>query len=121
MLVLSLAHTKKNNAYLIALSLPLFSFLISSHPSVLKSLLITGELCLNVWLFFYLSDKVKNIFGAAVLSILISKIAYYIFKFLFISAGLLNSDLVSTPLLLQFSVMLILSGYLFFVYKRNRN
>jgi hypothetical protein len=115
MLVLSVAHTSRKNAYIIALTLPVFSFLISSHPSILKSLLITGELLINVWLFFYFSDKFKNIFTSAVLSIIVSKILYYAFKMLFISAGMLNSELISTPILLQLSVTLVLSGYLFFI------
>jgi hypothetical protein len=115
MLILSLAHTSKKNAYLIALSLPIFSFLISTHPSIIKSLLITGELAFNVWLFFYLSQKIKNVFGAAAASIIISKIAYYIFKFLLISTALISGSLISTPLLLQLGVTIVLSGYLYFV------
>jgi hypothetical protein len=119
MLILSLAHTSKNNAYLIALTLPVFSYLISTHPSIIKSLLITGELVFNVWLFFYLSGKIKNVFAAAASSIIISKIAYYAFKFLLISAGLITGSLVSTPLLLQLVVLTIMSGYLWFNHKRN--
>lgn len=115
MLILSLAHTSRKNAYLIALSLPIFSFIISAHPSVLKSLLITGELFLNVWLFYYLSGKIRNIFGAAVVSILLSKIAYYAGKFLFISVGLLESELISTPIYLQVIVTVVLGGYIYLV------
>jgi hypothetical protein len=119
MLILSLAHTSKKNAYLIALTLPLFSYLISTHPSITKSLLITGELVINVWLFFYISEKVKNVFAAAASSIIISKIAYYAVKFLFISAGLLTGSLVSTPLLLQLVVLTVMSGYLWFTRRTN--
>lgn len=118
MLILSMAHTSRKNAYLIALSLPIFSFIISAHPSVLKSLLITGELFMNVWLFYYLSQKIKNVFGSAVLSIILSKAAYYTFKFLFISAGLLATELVSTPLYLQAAVTIILGGYLYLISTR---
>ncbi len=112
MLILSLAHTNRRNAYLIALTLPLFSLIISSHPSVLKSLLITAELFLNVYLFIYFSEKIRHIFGAALLSIIISKSVYYIFKYIFITSGMLQSELISTPLLLQGVVAIILSGYL---------
>ena len=44
MLILAIAHTTRKNAYLIALTLPLFSLLISAHPSLIKTSLITGEL-----------------------------------------------------------------------------
>ncbi len=115
MLILSIAHTSRKNAYLIALSLPIFSFVISAHPSVLKSLLITGELFMNVWLFYYLSEKIKNVFGSAVISIVLSKAAYYTFKFLFISAGLLATELISTPLYLQAAVTIILGGYIYLI------
>jgi len=120
MLILSLAHTSKKNAYLIALSLPIFSFIISAHPSVMKSLLITGELFFNVWLFYYLSGKIKNIFGVAVVSILLSKIAYYAGKFLFISAGLIESELISTPIYLQMIVTVVLGGYIYLVNSKSK-
>ena len=57
MLILAIVHTSKKNAYIIALTLPLFSFLVSAHPNIFKVLLITAELVLNVWLFFELSKK----------------------------------------------------------------
>ena len=40
MLVLSIVHTSRKNAYLIALTFPLFSMLISAHPSLIKTSLI---------------------------------------------------------------------------------
>ncbi len=55
MLILAMVHTTRRNAYIITLTLPLFSFIVSFHPVFLKSILIAGELALNVALFFYLS------------------------------------------------------------------
>ncbi len=60
MLILAIVHTTRKNAYLIALTLPLFSLLISAHPSLIKTSLVTGELLLNVWLFFFISEKLSN-------------------------------------------------------------
>lgn len=54
MVVLAMAHTNRTNAYILALTLPVFSYAISMHPVFAKSLLITAELLLNVWLFYYL-------------------------------------------------------------------
>jgi hypothetical protein len=115
MLILAIAHTTKKNAYLLALTLPIFSFLISAHPVFLKTILITGELLLNVWLFFFLSEKIKNKFGAMILSIGISKIAYYVLKFTLLSALLLEGSLISTPLAIQFVMMFLFSGYIFLI------
>ena len=113
LLILSIAHTSKKNTFLIALALPILSFIISSHPAVFKMLLVTTELTLNVLLFFYLADKFKNNFGALIASILISKIYYYAVKVLLISAGLIDGELVATPFYLQAIVMLVLGVYIY--------
>ena len=73
MLILAIVHTSRKNAYLIALTLPLFSMLISAHPSLVKTSLITGELLLNVWLFFLLSEKLSNKIWVSFHSIVVSK------------------------------------------------
>ena len=112
MLILSIAHTSKKNAYLLAATLPIFSFVVSAHPVFLKTLLISGELLFNVWLFFYLAEKIKNKFGAMVLSIAISKLAYYAVKFLLLSFLMLEGSLVSTPILIQIITMFLFSGYI---------
>ena len=59
-LVVALIYTSKKNAYIIALTLPLFSFIISSHPQILKSFLLSAELIINLSLFFLLKEKLKN-------------------------------------------------------------
>lgn len=113
MLILSIVHTSNRNAYILAASLPTFSFLISAHPVLPKVMLITGELLFNVWLFFYLTEKFKNKFTSMVLSITISKIAYYVVKFGLISFVLLEGSLISTPIIIQIITMLVFSGYVF--------
>ncbi|MCB9249511.1 MAG: hypothetical protein H6613_13655 [Ignavibacteriales bacterium] len=118
MLILAIAHTSKKNAYLLAATLPLFSFVVSAHPVFLKTLLISGELLLNVWLFFFLSEKIKNKFGSMILSIGLSKLAYYVFKFGLLSVVLLEGSLISTPLVIQFIMMFIFSGYIFLIEKK---
>lgn len=119
MLILAIAHTSKRNAYLLALTLPLFSFLISAHPNVFKALIITLELMLNVWLFYTLSTKV-NQFIAIFSSIIISKIVYYLLKFGLISFAVLQTGLISTPLYLQLITTVAFSGYLFFILRKNQ-
>jgi hypothetical protein len=120
MLILALVHTNKTNAYLIALSMPLFSFLISGHPVFAKTILIAFELAFNVFLFYWFAKIIKKVFPAILLSILISKIAYYIIKFGLISMLVIDSNLISTPLWIQLVTMLAFSSYLFVFYKRNK-
>lgn len=119
MLIIAIAHTSKKNAYLIALTLPIFSFLISAHPNIFKVLLITAELVLNVWLFFELSKR-TNKFVAMLSSILISKVFYYLLKFGLISFAVLQTGLISTPIYLQLITSVVFSGYLFFILRRNQ-
>lgn len=118
MLILSIAHTSRKNAYIIALTLPLFSFIISSHPVFLKSILIAGELILNIWLFFYLSSRIGR-YAAAVTAILASKLVYYIAKFALISFALIDSELFSTPVVLQLSMTVIFATYLWLAGHKN--
>lgn len=120
MLVLSIAHTSKKNSFLIAIALPLFSLLISFHPSFFKMFLMISELLLNVWLFFYLSSRLKNDFAALFTSITLSKLYYYGVKFLLINFGLLEGELVTTPIYLQTIVAVVLSIYVYFIFSKNR-
>jgi hypothetical protein len=120
MLILAMVHTTKTNAYLIALTLPLFSFLISSHPNVFKGLIMTSELLLNVWLFFEISKRLSNKFVAMLSAIVVSKLVYYLLKFGLISFAVLESGLISTPIYLQVITSIIFSGYVFLLLRRKK-
>jgi len=117
MLILAIAHTSQRNAYLLALTLPLFSFVISAHPSFLKMLLISAELVLNVWLFYFILKIARNHFAAMFSSIIISKVIYYGVKFMLISFVLISGGLVSTPLYIQLITSLVFSGYVFLIFR----
>lgn len=114
-LVFALITTSKRNTFLIALTLPIFSFLISSHPSILKSFLLAGELSLNISLFYLLKDKINNLFFSFLLSITLSKLSYYIAKFAFIKYDLLDQKLISTPIEYQLMIMLLLSFVVYWI------
>lgn len=117
-LILAMLHSDKRNAYLLALTLPLFSFAVSAHPVFYKMLLITIELTLNVWLFFLLSSKLKNNFAAMASAIVLSKAAYYMLKAVFVSLALIGPGLFATPIWIQIITTLIFSGYTFFVFQK---
>ena len=118
MLIIALVHTTKRNAYLIAFSLPLFSYLISGHPMALKTGLISLELLFNVWLFFKFSEIIKNKFAPILISIVLSKVFYYAIKFAFISFALLSTNLISTPIYIQLITTFVFSSYLFLMLRR---
>ena len=114
-LVVALIHTSKKNTFLIALTLPLFSFLISSHPQFIKSFLLSAELLLNLTFFFLLKEKLKNVFASLLASIIISKVIYYFLKFAFINFALLDDKLFSTPYYFQIISAILLSTYMYLV------
>ncbi len=120
MLVLMLLHTGRANAYIIAVSLPLFSFMLSGHPVLPKMLLIASELALNVFVFFYLKDRLRSVPGALISSILISKVFYYFVKYLLINAAILSTSLVGIPLYAQIIMMLILTGYAWLIIRKQQ-
>lgn len=119
--VISMIQLNKKNAYFLALTLPVFSFIISTHPVIYKSLIMTAELLLNVFLFFSLSSFVKNVFVRMTVSVLVSKIVYYLLKYVFMSFALINGDFIATPFLAQITVLLLLSLYAQFMYNRKQN
>ncbi len=119
MLVLALVHTNRANAYVIALTLPLFSFLVSAHPFFPKMVLITAELLFNVWFFYFIFNRTGKAFAAIISSIIISKAAYYALKFVLISIAILpSSNLVSTPVYIQVITTIVFSAYLALLFKK---
>ena len=119
MLVLALVHTNRKNAYLLALTLPLFSFLISAHPVLIKTILISAELAVNVALFYFLVKRV-HVLPAIFLSIWLSKIFYYGLKYVSILTIFPGERLIGTPLLIQLSTSVVFSLYLF-AFLRNKD
>lgn len=118
MLVLALVHTHRKNAFLLALTLPLFSFVVSAHPVFLKSLLIAAELTVNVALFYLLLKRLPTfiaIFGA----IWMSKLFYYGLKYVGILLVWPGDSLVGTPLPLQLLTSLIFSSYLWLMLRKD--
>ncbi len=111
----------KSNAFVLAASLPLFSYFVGGHPILLKSVLISMELIVNVTILLCLKNKVKNIFTAVLLSILLSKLMYYFVKYMLISLGFLNMEMLTTPLLIQVGVTLFISIMYTIIYKDKKD
>jgi hypothetical protein len=112
MLVLSIMFTSKRNVFLIAVSMPIFSMLVSGHPMFYKAVIMSGELLLNVILYFVLVERVKNKFTSMILSITLSKVAYYGLKILLLNFALINGELIATPVIFQLGVVFLFSSIL---------
>jgi len=121
MLILALVHTGKSNAYLLTLTLPLFSMVITGHPVFPKMLLIAFELSMNVFLFYLLAKRIKSVFPAIFISIVISKMLYYALKFLLIRLAFIETGLITTPILIQVVMTFLFSIYLYLFFRKNQN
>lgn len=117
MLILALVHTRRENAYFLALTLPFVSYLFSGHPVIIKTFLISAELLVNVIFFFLMLKLVEKKFIAALASIIFAKSFYYGSKVLLIALGVFSGKLISTPIWLQLIMAIVLSGYIFFFFK----
>lgn len=115
--ILAIVHTAKENAYLLAVLLPVFSFFFSNHPSLIKTIILSGDLLLNIVVYVSLIKFNGNKFLLMIVSILVSKFTYYLIKYLLIQFSLMKGDLITTPLLIQLSIVIILSGYVYLIDK----
>jgi len=115
-LIISFIFNNKPNSYFLSLVLPFFSFSVTEHPLIYKSILISVELLLNTLIFYKLSGYFKKYnVVIIVLSILISKIFYYLLKYVFVYFKLINGSLISTDLSSQLIVVMILTALFIFV------
>ncbi len=118
MLVLALLYSSRWNAYLLAIVLPLFSFLVSGHPAPVKMLIIMVELVLNAWLFLFFFQKTRKPFLSTFASILISKIFCYAMYLVVFSMAFVKDEAEITFLIAQIILTLFLSSLVGFISKR---
>ena len=116
-IIIGIVHTSKENSYLLALLLPATSYLFSNHPAVIKTFILSGDLLINIFLYFSLIKFKVNKFLLMSICIVVSKFAYYLAKYLLIQFSVLEGDLVATPLYIQILIVIILSGYVYLVDK----
>jgi hypothetical protein len=88
------------------------------NDAIPKMILIAAELTLNVFLFYFLAKRIKHLFPAVFLSIVISKTVYYILKFLMIQLTIINTGLITTPILIQIVTAMLFSFYLVAFYEK---
>lgn len=110
--------SNRKNVYFMAVMLPLFSYFVSGHPVVVKNVIMSIELLVNVVFLYKITDKGQSPFWACVISIVISKVLYYGLKLVAIFAGVLSTKLVDTTIFIQIIVTLIISLCLTIGYRR---
>mgnify|MGYP003390472070 CR=1 FL=1 len=108
----------KRNSYILAVTIPIFSFFVSGHPILYKNLIISIELLTNVYLYNYLITKNKHVFLSALGSIVISKSLYYILKSALIYFSVLNTSLFDTSIAIQIVVTILISVILSLTHKK---
>lgn len=104
-----LISNNKYNSYFLAVTIPLFSYFVGGHPVFLKSLIICIELFSNIAFWWLLLKRWKNVFLAALTSILVAKVLYYAIKILFLEMGWIQMEIISTSISLQIIVALAIS------------
>lgn len=113
--------TSVSSIVVLAFALPLTSMLLTGHPLVFKCMIMGVEL--SIYGIMYIST-IKYFKIAPVLAFAISqvtgRIVYYGLKYILIQAELIDSALLSTSILIQFiiSVLLGLTLYLITIKKR---
>lgn len=109
MLVIALLFSNRYNAFVLAILLPVFSFLVSGHPAPVKMLIISAELLLNAWLFTVLFKTMKRPFLSMLSSVLMSKIFCYAMYWIFFTRTFLAGESQTIFLISQLVVALVLS------------
>ena len=111
--------TNKTNAVILAITIPLFSWLVSGHPVLPKAFLISIELLTNVLLLTYFIKSGKiSLLPSLIISIVLSKLIYYLFKFVFIQTGILEMEMIATDLYIQLITLFLLSTVMWFLFRK---
>ena len=121
MVVLSIAHSSRINSYLLAFTLPLFSWAVSGHPEFYKMLVMTAEITANVFLFYYLIRKIDSAFLSMIISIIVSKVLCYSMYLVFFPIVFFREEADTTFLIAQGFTTLIFSFYVYVILQKPHN
>jgi hypothetical protein len=120
MVVLSIANANRHNSYVLALILPFFSWAVSGHPEFLKMMVMTCELTVNIFLFYFLFQKSHNAFLSMILSIVASKILCYALYLVFFTIMFVKEEAEPSFLVAQVISTLVFSLYILFVFRKKQ-
>lgn len=108
--------SRKANAYILAFTLPLFTYLTVGFPVFPKNILIMVELLINVAILLFLLRRVKSVFAAALISIVASKLVYYALKATLVALACADMQIISTNFLMQIAIICAISGIFAVIY-----
>lgn len=114
----------KKNGYLYSLYIPIINFLATGHPPFFKAILISVEHTINLIIFNYFTESKRiGISLSLIFSIILSKIIYYLMKYLFIKFNLIDGILISSNITYQLLsiVFIVIVVWLFDKLTSNRN
>ncbi len=118
MVVLSIAHCTHANSYFLALVLPAFSWAVSGHPEFFKMIVMTGEITINVFLYYFLLRKNDSVFLSMITSIVVSKVFCYAIYLLFFSMMFVKDEAEPSFLIAQVISTLVFSFYVYWVSRK---
>lgn len=106
LLLVTIIYSSRGNAMLMAIFLPLLSFVSTGHPVAPKFLLISLELAIFTSILTQQKDtgKINLLLGA----VLLSKLGYYLLKASLIGLGWLEQSLFSTGIIPQLTAVVVL-------------
>ena len=103
----------------LAFALPLASNMLTNHPIIIKSMIMGVELSIYGLIFLSAIKFIKlNPVIAYLISQITGRFVYYGLKYVLIKAELFDSFLVSTSIILQIIVFVVLGITLFFIDKK---
>lgn len=110
------------NAYFLAVTLPLVSTILPPHhPPFYKAVIMSAELLVNVACFVWTVKKIKwPPFALFFICTVISKVFYYLLKFIFIRQGLIKGELITTDIGTQLITLSALSLLFAIFYKKEK-
>lgn len=110
----------RNNSYIMALTLPLFSYIVAGHPIAVKNAIIAIELVTNVFILDLILKRSNKVFLTTFSSILLSKLLYYVLKGLTLYSGLLSTIFIDTSIWIQLITSIAISVLFSVVYTKKR-
>ena len=120
MVVISIAHSTRNNSFFLASVLPLYSWIVTGHPELLKMIVMTTEICSNVFLYYYLIKRVDSVLMSMIISVIISKVICYALYLIFFSLIFIEEEADTSFLICQVITTLIFSFYVWIILQKNK-
>jgi hypothetical protein len=122
MVIVSLVHSTRFNSFLLALTLPLFAWAVLGHPGFDKMIIMTVEMAVNVFVYYFLVRRTQAVFISMLIAIVASKILCYTLYLVFSSVITVNLEEETETgfLIAQVITTLVFSGYALLILRKKR-